>query len=253
MRELIMKIKTGIVILLILALFFIFSKSGYTAINWDEFNKEPNHKILSTYPYYECFSEAEKKYSVPILLLIAVAKGESNFNSKAVSNKNAIGVMQILWPSTAKDLGFKNKEELYNPCKNIDAGARYLKSLLKRFNGDIYLSLCAYFSGPNRISNSKGKVPDYADDYAKYIYSKLASIQGISFKRKVYCTIMAYDKYFFAENIMSYITKADESITLEIKKNSMNKYLVCLSVGKHKEMETCIKKIMKITGLKLKC
>ena len=59
--------------------------------------------------------------------------------------------MQILWPATAQELGIKRKSDLFNPCTNIRAGARYLKYLMDRYKGDYHLALAAYNYGPHRI------------------------------------------------------------------------------------------------------
>ena len=218
-------------------------------INWNYFNSDFDKEALKTYPYFNCFEQASKKHNVPILLLLSVAKGESNFNPRAVSNKGAIGIMQILWPQTAKDLGFSRRKDLFDPCRNIDAGARYLAWLLGKYDGDTYLALAAYFSGLNRVK--KGNVPDYGTDYANYIYAKLIDIKGTHYRRIVYLAIMRYDKYFFADNFRSYVMKKDPSIPLEINKNALNQYVVSISAESEQSREGYRKKIEQITGLKL--
>ena len=237
----------------VVVLFCFFSQivPVHSSINWDMFRAKPDISVIKTYPYHDCFMEAAQRHKVPILLLLSVAKGESNFNPRAVSDKDALGIMQILWPGTAKDLGFKTREEVFDPCKNIDAGARYLKLLLERFDGDIYLTLCSYFAGPNRIS--KGPVPGYADDYSNYIYSKLVAINGdTKFERKIYSAIMAYDNLLNARRYVAFINQKDGGIPLEINKNAMNQYVVSLAVKNLQSRRKYVGKIEVITGMKLK-
>jgi hypothetical protein len=86
--------------------------------------------------------------------------------------------MQILWPGTANHLGIYRLTELYDPCTNIDAGARYLKELLLRFDGNIHLALAAYNYGPERIARDEANIPDGARWYSDYIYRHLTYVLG---------------------------------------------------------------------------
>jgi hypothetical protein len=130
------------------------------------------------FPYASCFRAASVDYHVPETLLLAVARGESNFEETARSKANAHGVMQIQWPGTARHLGINRLSDLYDPCTNIDAGARYLKELMGRYNGDIHLALAAYNYGPGRISTNGGDIPEGAEWYSSYIYRHLAYVLG---------------------------------------------------------------------------
>ena len=130
------------------------------------------------FPYASCFKAAAATYELPETLLLAVARGESDFEATARSRANAHGVMQILWPSTAKHLGIYRLSELYDPCTNIDAGARYLKELVGRFNGNLHLALAAYNYGPERISAHADGIPAGASWYSGYIYRHLSYVLG---------------------------------------------------------------------------
>ena len=57
------------------------------------------------FPYQECFERVADRHDLPLTLLLAVARGESDFKADAKSSANAYGVMQIQWPGTASDLG----------------------------------------------------------------------------------------------------------------------------------------------------
>ena len=125
------------------------------------------------FPYAECFSRAATAHDLPETLLLAVARGESDFKPKARSKANAYGLMQILWPGTAKHLGLEQLSEVLDPCTNVDAGARYLKELQQRYHGDLNRTLAAYNYGPARIPVAGGQLPDGAVWYSAYIMRHL--------------------------------------------------------------------------------
>jgi len=124
------------------------------------------------FPFQSCFEQAASTHNLPLTLLLAVARGESDFDPETISKANARGVMQILWPGTAKDLGFERIEQLHVPCPNIKAGSRYLRGLVDRYKGDYHLALAAYNYGPGRIK-SHATMPDGAKWYSGYIYNHL--------------------------------------------------------------------------------
>jgi len=103
-------------------------------------------------------------------LVRAVIQRESAFKPCAVSPKGAQGLMQLM-PSTARELGV---DDAFDPKQNIDAGARYLKQLLTRYNGNIELALGAYNAGPARVDKAGG-VPNIPETktYVLEILNKL--------------------------------------------------------------------------------
>jgi len=130
------------------------------------------------FPHATCFSVAALEHDLPETLLLAVARGESDFEATARSRANAHGVMQILWPGTAGHLGIYRLSELYDPCTNIDAGARYLKEMLARYDGNVHLALAAYNYGPARIAQDGNDIPSGATWYSGYIYRHLNYVLG---------------------------------------------------------------------------
>jgi soluble lytic murein transglycosylase-like protein len=110
-------------------------------------------------PFRELVEAAAARYSVDADLISSVIAAESNFDPKAVSRKNARGLMQLL-PETAERLGVKNIED---PQENIDGGTRYLRELLQRYNNDLVLTLAAYNAGPERVQRFGGNVPPFPE------------------------------------------------------------------------------------------
>jgi len=135
---------------------------------------EPGYR----FPHASCFRAAASAHDLPETLLLAVARGESDFDTTARSRANAHGVMQIQWPATARHLGIFRLTELYDPCTNIDAGARYLQEMLQRFDGNLHLALAAYNYGPERISADPGDIPSGANWYSAYIFRHLNYVLG---------------------------------------------------------------------------
>ena len=123
----------------------------------DVFIKVPDQPAAQP-PYRELVDAAAARYKVDADLISSVIAVESNFDPKAVSRKNASGLMQLL-PETAARLGVKN---IFDPQENIDAGTRYLRELLQNYNNDIALALAAYNAGPEKVQ-LYGSVPPYAE------------------------------------------------------------------------------------------
>jgi soluble lytic murein transglycosylase-like protein len=102
--------------------------------------------------------EAAERHNVDPALIRAVIQTESNWNSGAVSRKGAGGLMQLI-PTTAQRFG---ASDLFNPQQNIDAGVRYLKTLLERYNGNLDLALAAYNAGEGAVDRAHG-IPAYRE------------------------------------------------------------------------------------------
>jgi hypothetical protein len=98
-------------------------------------------------PYGALITAAAAKYSVDADLITSVIAAESNFDPKAISRRNARGLMQLM-PQTAKRLGVQN---IFDPKENIDGGTHYLRDLLQRYKNDLILALAAYNAGPERV------------------------------------------------------------------------------------------------------
>ncbi len=113
---------------------------------------------VSKEPFGDLISAAAKRYSVDADLITSVIAAESNFDPRAISRRNARGLMQLL-PVTAASLGVK---DIFDPAENIDAGTRYLRDLLQLYKNDLALTLAAYNAGPERVQHY-GRVPPFAE------------------------------------------------------------------------------------------
>ena len=99
-------------------------------------------------------------------LLRAVVETESNFDPNAVSKKGAVGLMQLM-PETARDMGVSDP---FHPAKNLEAGARYLKRLIDRYEGELTLALSAYNAGEKAVERYRG-IPPFPEtqDYVRKV------------------------------------------------------------------------------------
>jgi Transglycosylase SLT domain len=124
----------------------------------DRFTPVP-HVEVSQEPFGDLIHAAAKRYSIDADLITSVIAAESNFDPKAISRRNARGLMQLL-PATASRLGVKN---IFDPQENIDAGAHYLSDLLVLYKNDLALTLAAYNAGPERVQHYGQRVPPFAE------------------------------------------------------------------------------------------
>jgi len=115
-------------------------------------------------PFQEQVIGAAKDTQLDPALIHAVITAESNYNPNAVSDKGAVGLMQIM-PDTARRYGVKDKE-IKHPEKNIKAGAQYLADLIRMFDGDLKLALAGYNAGENVVLRYGRRVPPYAETQA---------------------------------------------------------------------------------------
>ena len=114
---------------------------------------------ISKEPFGDLIRAAAQRYSVDADLITSVIAAESNFDPKAISRRDARGLMQLL-PTTAARLGVKN---IFDPQENIEAGAHYLSELLQLYKNDLALTLAAYNAGPERVQQYGQRVPPFAE------------------------------------------------------------------------------------------
>lgn len=107
-------------------------------------------------------------------LILAVMKAESGYNPNAVSHKGASGLMQLI-PATAARFGVTN---IFDPRENIHAGAKYLRWLLDRFEGDLRLALAGYNAGEAAVESYGLRIPPYEEtqNYVRTIYTNYSRV-----------------------------------------------------------------------------
>lgn len=183
----------------------------------------------------EIYHEASITYGVSIDLLKAMTKQESNFNPNATSRSGAQGLMQLM-PGTAAGLGVTNA---YDPYQNIMGGAKYIRQMLDKYNGDVSLALAAYNAGSNNV-DKYGGIPPFAEtqDYVAKITRYLEEGVEIPNAQTIYAAantvngskdVTYQDLNELAKDILTEIFSYDEYM----------KYLSSL-LGKGPELELAI-------------
>lgn len=133
-------------------------------------------------PFERVIRAAAQRYALDADLIHCVIAVESNFDPKAVSPKNARGLMQLL-PQTAARFGVK---DIFDPEENVNAGSRYLHDLLARYNNNLTLALAAYNAGPERVDQYGHRVPPYLETmkYVQRIAKSYAKIKANATQQK---------------------------------------------------------------------
>ncbi len=116
-------------------------------------------------PFATDLSGAASRYKLPVHLLRAVMHVESGGNPMAQSNKGAVGLMQLL-PVTATALGV---DDIHDTAQNIMGGARFLRILANRFDGDLVKVLSAYHAGSMRVQGRDATPFAATDDYVRKV------------------------------------------------------------------------------------
>src|SRR6185369_8231262 len=121
--------------------------------------------------------ESGKRNSVDPLLLYSIMHQESSFKTRAMSNKGARGLMQLM-PPTAIRFGVTN---VWDPQQNIEGGARYLRFLLELFDGDVTLALAGYNAGEGAVIKYGNRVPPYSEtqEYVRRIGRRYSLIRDL--------------------------------------------------------------------------
>jgi len=134
--------------------------------------------------------DAARRHAIDYELLQALVATESGFDTRAVSPKGAVGLMQVL-PATAQRYGVQAdrkrslEEKLHDPLINIATGTRYLRDLIAMFPGQIELALAAYNAGEGAVQRAGNRVPNYREtrNYVQtvlqlYAYLKPGALRG---------------------------------------------------------------------------
>ena len=205
------------------------------------------------FPHSTCFKTAALQYDLPETLLLAVARGESDFEPTARSRANAHGVMQILWPGTARHLGIYRLSELYDPCTNIDAGARYLKELLGKYEGNLHLALAAYNYGPGRIPKDGERIPSGAEWYSGYIFRHLNYVLGNGAPRRTVpdtlysdvgqSTLLTFGEPYRAEAFIQRLETKAPGLSLDWFRRGTGEFEVVMTYADREEFEASARQL----------
>ena len=128
-------------------------------------------------PFGAEISAAGQRHDLNPRLIAAVVAAESGYRARAVSNKGARGLMQLM-PATALRFDV-TPHELFDPARNLEAGARYLRWLLDRYAGRLHLALAAYNAGEGAVDRYAG-VPPYRETlrYVRRVYEVFGVTSG---------------------------------------------------------------------------
>lgn len=123
------------------------------------------------------------QHRVDPLFLHAIIATESRYRPGAVSRVGARGLMQIM-PGTGRTLGVQ-QEALFDPAVNVDAGARLLKRLQKRYGRNFDLILSAYNAGEGAVAKYGNRVPPYREtqDYVKSVMARYHGYRAATLAR----------------------------------------------------------------------
>jgi soluble lytic murein transglycosylase-like protein len=124
-------------------------------------------------PYLEHIRAAATKYKLPEALIIAVMAVESNFDPRALSDKGAMGLMQLM-PRTAEEV---HVTDAWDPAQNIDGGSRYLRLMANQYGGDMIKMLAAYNAGPDAVRRAGDTVPNIPETQ-EYVRKVVALYQA---------------------------------------------------------------------------
>jgi hypothetical protein len=140
-------------------------EKGYKSfkIPWKTPFRRNTGQSLGSFRYSDSFDHHIYKnaslYGIDPMLIKAIIKVESNFNSRVVSPKGAMGVMQLM-PQTARRVGVSNP---YDPAQNIRGGTKYFMMLKKMFNGNLRLALAGYNAGEEAVIQYGNQIPPYRE------------------------------------------------------------------------------------------
>lgn len=243
----------------ILCVFFSTFTLTVAALSYNPWSRQvldrANTVEFKDYPYQACFEQTAVVTQLPLALLLAVAKAESNFDTRAVSKANAVGVMQIQWPATAQDLGFSNKTQLFDPCANIAAGGEYLKRMHQRYEGDVHLALAAYNYGPGRIAkfSAVNDLPKGANWYSQYVsqhFNRVLSRPQFGGNGSGYLDLITFNQPYRAKAYSEFMDSLLEDISLEWFRLPLQRFVV-RAYYKDTDQQLAIRKRLEAMGVLL--
>ncbi len=229
---------------------------------WQRYiSEQTESEPVLRFPFESCFRLAAKEFELPLTLLLAVARGESDFVTTARSNRDAYGLMQIRWPQTARHLGIRDIRQLHEPCTNARAGARYLAELMQRYDGNLYLALAAYNYGPARIpvNAAPDEIPNGARWYADYIYKHLRYVLAGStipvaqrgrYEAEGKLEVLVFHRPYRAEALVTFLETEAPRLRLDWFRDSLGRFRVMLIYRDQAELNEG-KRMLRQNGIRL--
>lgn len=182
-----LKKKTIILCLCLIAIVFVIinSRNIQKVITKKIYPKKYSHEV-------EMYA---KEYGVEENLIYAVIKAESNFNKNAISKKNALGLMQLMYNTAeevAKTIGLDiDQEIILKPEVNINIGTKYLSILINKYN-NIEVALAAYNAGSGNVDNwiTNGTIKGDGSDIENIPFKETNNyVRKILRDYKIYCNL----------------------------------------------------------------
>lgn len=148
------------------------NQSSYTSSH--RMSSAKGNSELNTYK--SLIHKYSRKYNLDPNLVAGIMQQESGFKANATSHCGAMGLMQLM-PGTAKLMGVNNA---YDPEQNIEGGAKYLRQMLDKFDGNVILALAAYNAGPHNVEKYGNRVPPFSEtqNYVRAVASHTNSIRA---------------------------------------------------------------------------
>lgn len=165
------------------------------------FRFENKVKLFSENPYENYITKYSNYFGVDSLLVKVVMKKESNLSYSVVSNKGAVGLMQIM-PKTALEIAKQLDIVNYSDSKlkeveiNIMFGTYYLRRLLNYYNNNLILVLSAYNAGLGNVENWYSKNRMLAKRIREIPFKETRSyVRSIIFTYKLYKFLYAFKNW----------------------------------------------------------
>jgi soluble lytic murein transglycosylase len=155
-------------------------------------NLEHKVGLLDKNHYDEYINQYSNKFGIDSQLVKSVIKKESNINPEVVSNKGAMGLMQIM-PKTAREIAAQlnisdySSDKLKDPQVNIMFGTYYLKKLLDYYNNNLILALAAYNAGIGNVDMWRKEIPDLHINVEKFPFNETRNyVKSVMFIYKIH-------------------------------------------------------------------
>lgn len=183
-----------------------------------ETSTQTEKKTTEAFSMDDIFLKAAETYQVPVNLIKAVAKTESNFDPNAVSCCGAQGVMQLM-PSTAAGLGVTDP---FNAEQNIMGGTKYLSQMMDLYDGDVKLTLAAYNAGAGNVAKYGGVPPfketqAYVERVMEYMGEDMEApmyTQGPAKEQNLVFTVRTSDRTYTYDDYSRFMDIFREQVTL---------------------------------------